>query len=330
MRQGTGPCPTVMRRVRRSAPNPRPSVLVELARVSCVRHVYPDGTEVSLCGLDFVVHRGESGGDPGAQWGGQEYAAGPPAGLAAPDRGEGDWCSATIPPPVRGYPAADWSTASERGRAAHRADGHGRCRIRGQERRILGRGGALEVRGDSVAARDPAPADKLSRITFRGGKSEKWPWLARWSPSPNCWSLTSLSRGSIPARGLSWSPFSRSFEGAGPAIVVTTHHVDLLPVAGRHRVRSGRRRPHRREGLPRRDVRSERHPQGVSHRASRPHNACSIAFGAGTRTGIAQRSGGRGAQAAGCGRAGERITLTHHPEIGEIQDGPALTAQALL
>ena len=31
----------------------------EVARVSCVRHVYPDGTEVSLCGLDFVAHAGE-------------------------------------------------------------------------------------------------------------------------------------------------------------------------------------------------------------------------------------------------------------------------------
>lgn len=31
----------------------------EVARVSCVRHHYPDGTEVSLCGLDFVAHRGE-------------------------------------------------------------------------------------------------------------------------------------------------------------------------------------------------------------------------------------------------------------------------------
>ncbi|HEX9016763.1 MAG TPA: ATP-binding cassette domain-containing protein [Chloroflexota bacterium] len=31
----------------------------EVARVSCVRHVYPDGTEVSLCGLDFVAMRGE-------------------------------------------------------------------------------------------------------------------------------------------------------------------------------------------------------------------------------------------------------------------------------
>jgi len=30
-----------------------------LVRVSCVRHVYPDRTQVHLCGLDFVVQRGE-------------------------------------------------------------------------------------------------------------------------------------------------------------------------------------------------------------------------------------------------------------------------------
>lgn len=31
----------------------------EIVRVSCLKHVYPDKTEVSLCGLDFVVRRGE-------------------------------------------------------------------------------------------------------------------------------------------------------------------------------------------------------------------------------------------------------------------------------
>jgi cobalt/nickel transport system ATP-binding protein len=30
-----------------------------VVRVSCVRHVYPDRTQVHLCGLDFVVNRGE-------------------------------------------------------------------------------------------------------------------------------------------------------------------------------------------------------------------------------------------------------------------------------
>lgn len=31
----------------------------ELVRVKCLRHIYPDSTEVRLCGLDLVVHTGE-------------------------------------------------------------------------------------------------------------------------------------------------------------------------------------------------------------------------------------------------------------------------------
>jgi len=30
-----------------------------MIQVKCIKHVYPDKTEVSLCGLDFVVHSGE-------------------------------------------------------------------------------------------------------------------------------------------------------------------------------------------------------------------------------------------------------------------------------
>lgn len=30
-----------------------------LVKVRCLKHVYPDKTEVSLCGLDFIVHEGE-------------------------------------------------------------------------------------------------------------------------------------------------------------------------------------------------------------------------------------------------------------------------------
>jgi cobalt/nickel transport system ATP-binding protein len=30
-----------------------------IIRVSCVRHTYPDRTEVHICGLDFVVHKGQ-------------------------------------------------------------------------------------------------------------------------------------------------------------------------------------------------------------------------------------------------------------------------------
>lgn len=31
----------------------------EIIRVRCIKHIYPDKTEVSVCGLDFVVHAGE-------------------------------------------------------------------------------------------------------------------------------------------------------------------------------------------------------------------------------------------------------------------------------
>lgn len=31
----------------------------EIIKVRCIKHVYPDKTEVSICGLDFVVHKGE-------------------------------------------------------------------------------------------------------------------------------------------------------------------------------------------------------------------------------------------------------------------------------
>lgn len=31
----------------------------EMVKVKCLRHIYPDKTEVKLCGLDFVVHTGE-------------------------------------------------------------------------------------------------------------------------------------------------------------------------------------------------------------------------------------------------------------------------------
>jgi len=33
--------------------------LEEIIRISCVKHIYPDTTEVHLCGLDFVVRKGE-------------------------------------------------------------------------------------------------------------------------------------------------------------------------------------------------------------------------------------------------------------------------------
>ena len=36
-----------------------PTTVEPIVRVSCVRHTYPDRTQVHLCGLDFVVERGQ-------------------------------------------------------------------------------------------------------------------------------------------------------------------------------------------------------------------------------------------------------------------------------
>src|SRR5262249_50409535 len=50
---------------RRAGRRDRHRALVEervsepVVRVSCVRHTYPDRTEVHLCGLDFVVEKGQ-------------------------------------------------------------------------------------------------------------------------------------------------------------------------------------------------------------------------------------------------------------------------------
>ncbi|HYM81163.1 MAG TPA: ATP-binding cassette domain-containing protein [Candidatus Limnocylindria bacterium] len=40
-------------------PAERPALPEPVVRVSCVRHTYPDRTQVHLCGLDFVVERGQ-------------------------------------------------------------------------------------------------------------------------------------------------------------------------------------------------------------------------------------------------------------------------------
>jgi cobalt/nickel transport system ATP-binding protein len=43
----------------RHQPHDSPRAGPPIVRVSCVRHTYPDRTQVHLCGLDFVVERGE-------------------------------------------------------------------------------------------------------------------------------------------------------------------------------------------------------------------------------------------------------------------------------
>jgi cobalt/nickel transport system ATP-binding protein len=79
----------------RSDPRPLPALHThdpscaptEVARVSCVRHVYPDGTEVSLCGLDFVAHAGEGVVVLGPNGAGKSTLLHHLLGLLRPDEG---------------------------------------------------------------------------------------------------------------------------------------------------------------------------------------------------------------------------------------------------
>ncbi|MGA2191901.1 MAG: ATP-binding cassette domain-containing protein [Nitrospirota bacterium] len=59
----------------------------EIVRISCVKHVYPDSTEVCLCGLDFVVRKGERVVILGPNGSGKTTLIYHVLGLLSPDEG---------------------------------------------------------------------------------------------------------------------------------------------------------------------------------------------------------------------------------------------------
>ena len=61
--------------------------LMESCNVSCLKHIYPDTTEIHICGLDFVVNRGERSRSS-AETVGQDDAAFIILGLLTPDEGQ--------------------------------------------------------------------------------------------------------------------------------------------------------------------------------------------------------------------------------------------------
>lgn len=60
----------------------------EIVRISCVKHVYPDSTEVHMCGLDFVVRRGERVVILGPNGSGKTTLLSHILGLLVPDEGQ--------------------------------------------------------------------------------------------------------------------------------------------------------------------------------------------------------------------------------------------------
>lgn len=58
-----------------------------LVTVSCLKHIYPDTTEIHICGLDFVVNRGERVAILGGNGSGKTTLLYHVLGLLAPDEG---------------------------------------------------------------------------------------------------------------------------------------------------------------------------------------------------------------------------------------------------
>jgi len=59
-----------------------------IVRVSCLKHIYPDTTEIHMCGLDFVVNRGERVAILGGNGSGKTTLLYHILGLLAPDEGK--------------------------------------------------------------------------------------------------------------------------------------------------------------------------------------------------------------------------------------------------
>ncbi len=63
-------------------------VMESIVSVSCLKHVYPDTTEIHICGLDFVVNRGERVVVLGGNGSGKTTLLYHILGLLAPDEGQ--------------------------------------------------------------------------------------------------------------------------------------------------------------------------------------------------------------------------------------------------
>jgi cobalt/nickel transport system ATP-binding protein len=194
-----------------------------------VRHVYPDGTEVSLCGLDFVVHRAERVVVLGPNGAGKSTLLSHLLGLLRPTEGEVT---------VLGHdPAVDFDAIQPRigvllqnvdeqligptvmddvGFGARNA-GYGEEEVRQKSEVIMARLGIRHL------------ADKLPHY-LSGGEKRKVALAGALVTNPELLVLDEPFEGLDPrSRNELVTLLSDLRRERGLAFVVTTHHVDLLP-----------------------------------------------------------------------------------------------------
>lgn len=202
----------------------------EVARVSCVRHLYPDGTEVSLCGLDFVAHRGERVVILGPNGAGKSTLLNHLLGLLRPAEGE---------VVVLGHdPAREFGeiqprigvllqnveeqllgpTVADDVAFGARNAGFGEAEARAMAERAMKRLGVLHL------------ADKVPHY-LSGGQKRKVALAGALVTDPEMLVLDEPFEGLDPrSRGELVALLNDLHRERGMAIVVTTHHVDLLPL----------------------------------------------------------------------------------------------------
>ncbi len=201
----------------------------EVARVSCVRHVYPDGTQVSLCGLDFVAHRGERIVILGPNGAGKSTLLNHILGLLRPTDGE---VQVLGHDPARDFPAIQpkigvllqdvdeqllGPTVADDVAFGARNAGYGEEAV-AMARRAMERLDVLHL------------ADKVPHY-LSGGQKRKVALAGALVTDPEMLVLDEPFEGLDPrSRGELVDLLLDLHRERGMTVIVTTHHVDLLPI----------------------------------------------------------------------------------------------------
>jgi cobalt/nickel transport system ATP-binding protein len=202
----------------------------EVARVSCVRHVYPDGTEVSLCGLDFVAHRGERVVILGPNGAGKSTLLNHLLGLLRPMEGE---VTVLGHDPSREFAAIQprlgvllqdvddqllGPTVADDVAFGARNAGFSDLESRAMAAKAMDQLGVLQL------------ADKVPHY-LSGGQKRKVALAGALVTNPDLLVLDEPFEGLDPrSRGELVALLTELQRRRGLTIILTTHHVDLLPI----------------------------------------------------------------------------------------------------